>query len=125
MRSGGQGVSVIHTDYVSSKELSEKIRSKRRRGLIRRLMAFFILLSLMVGSLYSVVFSQQQKIQTLRQQKSAAKRELAKVTSEQQSLSHQVSLLHNDEYIGDLARQKYFMSKKGEIIFASPKTSEH
>lgn len=125
MRSGGQGVSVIHNDFVTSKELSDKMRSKRRRGLIRRLMAFFILLSLAVGSLYSVIRTQEQKLSTIEQKKLQTEKSLVQVTNQQKDLNRQIKLLNNKEYIGELARQKYFMSKKGEIIFASPKTAGH
>lgn len=125
MRSGGQGVSVLHNDYVTSQELTEKLRGKRRRGLIRRLLAFFVLLCLIVGSLYSVVYSQEQKLQLVQQKRELTKKELAKVTGDQQKLQRQITLLHNDDYIGELARQKYFMSKNGEIIFASPNSQGH
>lgn len=125
MRSGGQGVSIIHNDYLTSKELTDKIRKKRRRGLIRRLMAFFILLSLTVGSLYSVVRTQEQKLVSIEQKKLQTEKSLAQVTSQQKELNRKIKLLNNKEYIGELARQKYFMSKKGEIIFTSPKTTGH
>lgn len=125
MRSAAHGVSVIHNEFVTSKELSEKIRRKRRRGLIRRLMAFFILLSLTVGSLYSVILKQDHKLIVMQQQKLNTQQSLAKVTSQQQAFKHQIALLNNKNYIGDLARQKYYMSKKGEIIFASPNSTQH
>ncbi len=119
------GVSRIHNDYVTSKELSEKILKKRRRGLIRRLMAFFILLALIVGSLYSVILSQHQQLEAVHQQKLLKSKELASATQQKKSLEHQIKLLHNKDYIGELARENYFMSKKGEIIFASSKNGEH
>lgn len=125
MRSGGQGVSRIHNDYVTSQELSEKIRRKRRRGLIRRLLAFAILLAFCIGSLSTIIHSQHEKMGVIQQQKLEASKQLASAASEEKSLQRQIKLLHNKDYIGELAREKYLMSKKGEIIFASPNSNEH
>jgi cell division protein DivIC len=125
MRSGGQGVSRIHNDYVTSKELSEKIRRKRRRGLIRRLLAFAILLAFCIGSLSTIIHNQYEKMGLIQQQKLQVNNQLASANSEEKSLQLQIKLLHDKNYIGELAREKYLMSKKGEIIFASPKSNEH
>jgi cell division protein DivIC len=61
----------------------------------------------------------------IQQQKLEANKELASAASEEKSLQRQIKLLHDKNYIGELAREKYLMSKKGEIIFASPNSNEH
>ncbi|WP_407894403.1 FtsB family cell division protein [Lacticaseibacillus sp. N501-2] len=52
-----------------------------------------------------------------------AKSQLKSVEAKKQALKVQVDQLHNDDYLAKLVRQKYLVSKSGEVIFELPGTA--
>ena len=61
------------------------------------------------------------------QQAQSIEKELQQVTTQKEeaqkkhaTLEQQVELLKDDDYIANLARSEYYLSKKGEIIFSFP-----
>lgn len=122
---GGERVTRIRTEYIASQEIYKKKQRKRRRGLIRRLAAFIILFGLVIGGMIHVVQAQSHKAHELEAQKEQQKEQLSRVKGEQKALKQQIKLLHDDNYLGQLVRRDLYMSKKGEIIFASPDIDKH
>lgn len=53
----------------------------------------------------------------------SAKQSLKKVQQQKHALNVQVDQLHNDDYLEKLVRQKYMVSKSGEVIFQLPGTA--
>ncbi len=52
-----------------------------------------------------------------------AQAELHQVKAKKSDLKVQVDQLHNSDYLAKLVRQKYMVSKSGEVIFELPGTS--
>ena len=42
---------------------------------------------------------------------------MTKLEKEEKNLTEEISLLNNDEYVLELARTNYFLSKEDELIF--------
>jgi cell division protein DivIC len=113
-------VTEIRSDYVASKEVYNKVKKKRRRGLYRRLVVYFLFLAFSIGGMTSIINSQSQKIDQSQAKKRHLEKQLTNANKKKAALNKEVKLLHDDTYIGKIARGDYYMSKDGEIIFASP-----
>ena len=125
MNTGSRQVTQIRSEYVASREIYEKVQRKRRKGLVRRLAAFFVLLGLVVFGMSHVLFAQSNKLDEMQAKKVHLQKQLTATKEEQQKLKQQIQRLNDDEYLGKLARDKYYMSKDGEIIFTTTKSDEH
>ena len=67
------------------------------------------------------VYNQWLDISVKEKKMADLKNEQAKVMENKNNLEEKVLLLNNNEYIAEIARKYYFLSKPGEIIFISPK----
>ncbi|WP_134685243.1 FtsB family cell division protein [Brevibacillus migulae] len=93
---------------------SNKQGQKRR---IRLVMFFVLCFAVWTGYtayLQSGILSEKEKeLETLRQQATEIKQTQAELT-------YKVSRLNDKEYIAELARKEYFLSKPGEQIYVIP-----
>ncbi|NGP45809.1 cell division protein DIVIC [Bacillaceae bacterium SIJ1] len=110
-------ITQIKSSYVDHELKKQQYKQKRRRGLIRRLIAFTIVAAGALLIMANVIHSQTSSIA----EKNAHNEEL-KITKEallakKQSLQEEITHLQDEEYVLDIARRDYFYSKEGEIIF--------
>ncbi|WP_370314439.1 FtsB family cell division protein [Guptibacillus hwajinpoensis] len=56
-------------------------------------------------------------------QQKQAEEELTKLKDQEKYLTEEIEKLNDLDYIGELARRDYFMSKPGETIFKLPSSS--
>lgn len=103
--------------YIENGNVYEKVKKKRRRGLARRLVVFFLFVALSAASLTSMITSQQQTIQEKQEQKAQQEEKLAQLEDQGEKLKGKVKKLHDPEYIGQIARRDYLMTKNGEFVF--------
>lgn len=106
--------------YVQEKQVYEKIKRRRRRGLYRRLIAYSIVTVILSVSFVSILISQYQLLSEKKLEKEQLEQELELVKQEEQDLREEIKKLNDYEYIGELARRDYFFSDDGEIIFTFP-----
>ncbi|KRN25961.1 hypothetical protein FC75_GL002097 [Lacticaseibacillus camelliae DSM 22697 = JCM 13995] len=50
----------------------------------------------------------------------SAKADLAQAKAQKQSLKVKIDQLNNEQYLGKLVRERYLMSKPGEVVFSLP-----
>ncbi len=88
--------------------------SKKRMRSISLLLLLFVL--------WTGVTVYNQKIDIKAKENKLEELKLAEqqAIDTKQELENKVLLLQDDEYIADLARKYYFLSKPGEYIFISP-----
>lgn len=106
--------------YMQKKQVYEKIKRRRRRGLYRRLIAYSIITVILSVSFISVLFSQYELLSEKKLEKEQLEKQLEMVKEEEQNLREEIKKLNDYEYIGELARRDYFFSDEGEIIFTFP-----
>ncbi|MCI1903861.1 septum formation initiator family protein [Enterococcus hirae] len=120
-------VTPLNTKY--SKEQWAKIQ-ERQRALIfkRRRLAVLLSIMLIIVVVAAVGMGKDlYELYQLNQEKEQVVVENQKLKKQQATLSTDVKLLHDDEYILKLARSKYYLSRSGEQIYPLPdekKTSE-
>ncbi|WP_270182897.1 FtsB family cell division protein [Alkalihalobacillus sp. CinArs1] len=116
-------VTEVHSDYHKEKQLQDKVKERRRRGLIRRLIAFAVPALVLTILFISVFTSQAATIKEKQIQQKQAEEELVKLEQQEKYLKEEIKKLNNLDYIGELARRDYSMSKPGETIFKLPSSS--
>lgn len=125
MKAERRQVTQIRSEYVASREVHEKVQRKRRKGLMRRLIAFGIALSFVIYGMVNVMHAQSVKLDKMEAKRANLQKQLTTTKNEQQKLKRQIKRLNDDDYLGELARKNFYMSKDGEIIFTTPKSDEH
>lgn len=94
--------------------------SKENRRSKKRIKAVFLFLFIFLGWAGYTSFNQWQVIQQKKDHLEQLKGEQDTVQQDKQKLEKQILLLQKDEYIAEIARKYYFLSKPGEFIFISP-----
>lgn len=113
--------------YIEDPELLEKVKKKRRRGLTRRLIAFFILFGATAVTMTSIITSQHDVIAGKREQKAQYEEKLTQLKSEEQRLKNEIRKLNDPAYVADIARREFLMTEKGsgEVVFTSREIDEN
>lgn len=92
-------------------------KRRRKRKLIQRLVIFGTIAVFILGVITSYHFKQRSVHAEKQEQYDELTEEIADLESEEKELQEEVNLLNDEEYILDIARTNYFLSKKGELIF--------
>lgn len=111
--------------YVQEKQVYDKIRKRRKRGLYRRLVAYSILTVILTVSFVSIFISQHRLLAEKTEEKERLEQELKLVEKQEIDLREEINKLNDYEYIGELARRDYFFSKEKETIFSFPDHYNH
>lgn|SRR5690606_31141979 len=114
---GKKNVTQLQSTYMEKYKQQEQAIQMKRKGLIRRLIAFSILAAIISYGLISMVVSQQKTINEKMAQKEKLQEQLTTLEDEQVLLEEEIVKLNSDEYIEKIIRRDYFLSKEGEIIF--------
>lgn len=115
-----QRIAQVRAESVRPLEMVEKRKRNRRRGLIRRLIAFSVLFGVVAALMLTTLFSQAGRLDAASQQKNQLEKKLTESKKESGQLQKQINLLHDKEYIGEIARRDLLLSGDGEIIFEVP-----
>lgn len=116
-------VTKINSTYMETFHKKANNRQKKRKGLIRRLTLFGLILVILLFSLGTKLIEQQAVLQTKQAEKKALEERLVQLGKEQEKLRSEIILLNNEDYIAKIARRDYYLSKDGETIFKIPEDS--
>lgn len=117
-------VTTIHEQYVQEKSMISERKALKKKYLVRRLTVFFIFAILVSGYIISSIFSQASAIDEKKNELAKLEKTLEDLKENETVLVEQIQKLHNDEYLGQLARKYYYLSDDEEIIFALPEEEE-
>ncbi|MEH7380100.1 septum formation initiator family protein [Bacillus sp. JJ1533] len=112
-----KNVTQLQSTYMEKYKEQEQALQVKRKGLIRRLIAFFVLVAIISYGLISMVVSQHKTMNEKAAQKEQLQEQLTTLKDKQVLLEEEVVKLNSDEYIEKIIRRDYFLSKEGEIIF--------
>ena len=105
-------------DY-SSKPDPGRPRRKRRIALWKKLV--FLAFAFIIFLLGQNIYEQKLKIQEGMREIEELEAQLERLEYEHDRLKFRESRMYDEDYIAELARQKFHLSKPGEILFISPK----
>ena len=116
-------ISEINSSFVRKEEQAAEDKAKRTKGVIRRVsvLTFVFLVIGMFGFMY--IYAQGQTLQQKLDEKEELEMKLAKLEADQVQLEQDIENYNDLEYIAEIARRDYFLTKEGEILFKIPKNS--
>lgn len=113
-------VAKIKSEYMNQYDAQVERNRRRKKRFIRR----FTFCSLVIAVTFFIMFSYHMKQRAIYAEKQAEfdalTEQLVKLELKEKELLEEIDLLNDDEYILDIARSSYFLSKKGELIFQDP-----
>lgn len=115
-----KNVTKIENEYVRTLEQKASLKKARKVRLHRRLTVFAVIAVVSFALLGKIYLNQNKVLAKKAEEKQMLLADLAETEEEHQLLTRQLEQLNDDEYIAKLARQKYFLSDKNEIIFSIP-----
>jgi cell division protein DivIC len=112
-----KSITKIHSDYQYHQEQKQQQFDIRKKKLVRRLIGIGLIAIAMAIVIVSVNISQSSNIQSRLNEKSELEAQLEQLKSEEKMLKENIVRLEDEDYIAKLARDQYFLSEKGEVIF--------
>lgn len=101
--------------------LKKKVSGKARK----RFVALSILFVGIVGFSFVSIFKDWMQIASNKQQLATLNNYYADLLEEEESLTSEVTKLHDEDYVARYAREKYMYSLPGEIIIKIPDGKEN
>ncbi len=115
----------LNSHYIEQHETQMEQRSKSKKGLIRRLTALGLFVILIIAGTAITLHSQNSVLNEKLEKKQILEKELARLHIVERDLNDEIMNLNNLEYISEIARRDYFLSRPGEIIFkVAPSSSD-
>ncbi len=112
-----KNVTQLQSTYMEKYKQQEQAIHVKRKGIMRRLIAFFVLAAIISYGLISMVVTQHKTMNEKVAEKEKLQEQLTALKDEQVLFEEEIVKLNNDEYIEKIIRRDYFLSKEGEIIF--------
>ena len=107
----------IQSTYMEQYEMKKERASRRKQSLFKRLIAAGIIMLVIVAFVTHYHIGQRATYSAKLEQYDELQAELKQLKSDEKELKEEITLLKDDEYILDIARTNYFLSKEGELIF--------
>ena len=104
--------------------IQKKNRKRRRQLLYRRLLTMGLLIGSFIVTASIMYTNRLTKLTEAKENLAAYQKEYDKLLETEEYYRNEISKLENEDYIAKLAREKYFKSEEGEIIFKLPEEKE-
>lgn len=112
-----RAVTRLDSSYMQQYDVHIERQKRRKQRLIRRLVFFSFVALLIIGSMTTYHIKQRILYAEKQEQYEQLESQLSELKSEETDLLEDIELLNNEEYVLEIARTNYFLSKKGELIF--------
>lgn len=113
-------VPILNETYKSHQEQHSIYIKRRKKLLIRRLTLFFVFVAIVSYTLIKTLYTQATVLNEKQDQLKEVQAEYNQIKENQEILKENITKLQDDEYVGKYARQEYYLSDEGEIIFSIP-----
>lgn len=107
----------IKSQYVNEYHEQLKRSQLQKKYLMRRLTIATVLMTVIVGFLFVYHLGQRTTYVDKKQEYEQLANDATQLEAEKERLLEEINLLKDDDYILDIARTNYFLSKDGELIF--------
>lgn len=122
--SGKENVHMLNNAY--TKEQYAKLYHEQRQLVFRRrrLTLLFTIAVILFVSAGVALFKDQMHLRELKTYAQATKEKDQVTKKEKAALEKEVAQLKDEDYVGKLARSRYFYTKDGELVYVLPETSD-
>src|SRR5699024_2006514 len=110
-------VTKIKSAYVDLYDKEKKSKQKRKEKLIHRYVMVCSVFVIFLGVIVSYHFSQRSEYADKEQQYEELMQEYSDLHIQKKNLKEEINLRNDEDYVLDIARTNYFLSKEGELIF--------
>jgi cell division protein DivIC len=95
-------------------------QKRKKQRLVRRLVLFAVATLIIFGCMTGYHMKQRALHAEKTEQYEQLENELKELKQSEKDLTEEIELLNNEDYVLDIARTNYFLSKEGELIFTIP-----
>ncbi|MBP1950470.1 FtsB family cell division protein [Virgibacillus litoralis] len=113
-------VTRLDSNYVEQYDAYIERQKRKKQRLVRRLVLFSVVVLVVIGSMATYHFKQISLQEEKQEQYNQMEEKLTTMEKEEENLREEIKLLNNEEYVLEIARTNYFLSKEGELIFKIP-----
>jgi cell division protein DivIC len=110
-------VKELNSHYIEQQEIVREQKSKGKKGLVRRLNCLGIFVAIIILVTGLTLHSQASVLENKLEKTEQLAAEFAYVQLVERDLQDEIASLNNLEYISEIARRDYYLTKPGEIIF--------
>lgn len=107
----------LNSHYIEQHETMLERKTISRRGLYRRLSALGLFIAIVLCFTFFTLQSQRSVLEDKQGKVQLLQDELAQLELAQRDLNDEIIKLNDLEYISEIARRDYYLSKPGETIF--------
>lgn len=113
----------MDNQYIQQKEMEMELTARRRRGLFRRLGVLAIIAVALTCLGFVTILSQVSTLEEKNQEKLALEEELESLGKEEKELHEDIKNYNDTDYIAEIARRDYYLTRPGETLFKLPSKS--
>ncbi|GAF66506.1 cell division protein DivIC [Bacillus sp. TS-2] len=113
----------IDSAYKKQREQELALQQKKRRGLIKRLSAIGIVGGAFATIAFMFIFNQHSTLAEKQEEKLTLENEVQQLLTEEKKLQQDIINYNDIDYIEEIARRDYFLTKEGETLFTLPSKS--
>ena len=113
----------LNDSYIEKQAALTEQRQQSSKGIRRRLIALAIFVTVVFVVTGYALHTQNSVLQGKLQKKELLDAELTTLEMIERDLNYEIRNLNDLEYISEVARRDYFLTKPGEIIFKLPAIS--
>lgn len=112
-----QRIYSIRSEYMEQYEWQQKRNQRRKRSLIQRLVIAGVLMLATVAYMVHYHLEQRSVYSEKLKEYEALQSEMSELKKTEEELKEEIKLLNDEDYILEIARTNYFLTKEGELIF--------
>lgn len=112
-----QKIYSIRSEYMEQYERQQKRNQRRKRSLIQRLVIAGVLMLATVAYMVHYHLEQRSVYSEKLKEYEALQSEMSELKKTEEELKEEIKLLNDEDYILEIARTNYFLTKEGELIF--------
>ncbi|SEU06390.1 cell division protein DivIC [Salinibacillus kushneri] len=120
MNSPKKQVTKLDSNYVREYDAYIERQNKRKKRIYRRLTLFAIVAISVFTYLVTLHLNQRDLYKEKVSEYEQLNEKMDKLEAKEKNLKQEIKLLNDTDYILQIARKDYFLSKDGEIIFNVP-----
>lgn len=117
MTEPGKPVTRIKSAYMHQYDAQKERARRRKKQLFQRLIIIGAAFAVIFAVMITYHFKQRMQLADMQEEYAELMDTSDSLEKQENVLLEEIGLLNDDEYILDIARTNYFLSKKGELIF--------
>ncbi|HLQ95679.1 MAG TPA: septum formation initiator family protein [Pseudogracilibacillus sp.] len=117
-------VTKIKSSYMNHYDAKQERQRRRKKRLFQRLTIIGLAFLVVFGVMFTYHIKQRAQQAEIEKQHEELTNKMDGLENTEDALSEEIDLLNDEDYILDIARTNYFLSKEGELIIQTEDEDE-